>query len=289
MRKFSLRKMLNTILLPTIVFVFVFLFIRLIENKLVFFPAKYPEGFWQTEAFGLQPKDIFFTTDDRVRLHGWLFEKQDAIATLLIFHGNAGNISHRLDLIARLLAALPVEIFIFDYRGYGRSEGTPGEEGIYRDALAAYQYLTRQLARPPEKIILHGRSLGGAVAVDLATKVPAAGLLLESTFSCGADMAKEMFKILPVWWFSNIKMDSETKIRNMKMPLLMIHGKNDSIVPFHLGQKLFEAAPEPKKFVEVPGADHNDVYLAAGQNFYSAINEFVLQTVARKQQSKMRR
>lgn len=275
--------MINTILLPAIVLVFVLLCVRLIENKLVFFPAKYPEGFWQTEAFGLQPKDIFFTTDDHIRLHGWLFEKQDAIATLLIFHGNAGNISHRLDLIARLLAALPVEIFIFDYRGYGRSEGTPGEEGMYLDALAAYHCLTGELARPPEKIILHGRSLGGAAAVDLATKVPAAGLLLESTFSSGTDMAKEMFKILPVWWFSTIKMDSETKIRDVKIPILMIHGQKDSIVPVRLGQKLFAAAPEPKKFVEVPGADHNDVYLAGGQNFYSAINDFVLATTARKQ------
>ncbi|MFQ5630232.1 MAG: alpha/beta hydrolase, partial [bacterium] len=273
------KKMINTILFPAILLAFVFLFVRLLENKLVFFPSKYPDGFWQPEQFGLHPRDVFFETEDGVRLHGWFFEKEDAIATLLLMHGNAGNLSHRVDLVERLLGALPVEIFIFDYRGYGKSAGAPTEEGVYRDADAAYKYLTQKLNRPPEKIILHGRSLGGAVAVDLATKVSAAGLLLESTFSSGNDMAKEMFKVLPLWWFTTIKMDSESKIRNVNMPILMLHGKNDSIVPFHLGKKLFEVAPQPKSFVEIPDAGHNDVYVVGGPKFYAVIKDFIAKAV----------
>ena len=133
------------------------------------------------------------------------------------------------------------------------------------------------------EIILHGRSLGGAIAIDLAREVDAGGLLLESTFSRGNDMAREMFKFMPVWWLSKIKLDSQAKIAAIDLPLLMFHGRRDRVVPFHLGQKLFEAANEPKQFIEIPKAGHNDVYVVGETEFFPAIQIFLEQTIAGKE------
>lgn len=277
------RKMMHFVAVPiALIALFLFL-VRMVENKLVFFPATYPEGFWQPQQYALQPTDAFFEASDGVKLHGWYFEQENSIATLLIFHGNAGNISHRLHFIAQLKAHLPVNVFIFDYRGYGKSEGSPSESGLYLDARAAYAYLTETLRCASHEIILHGRSLGGAIAIDLAREVDAGGLLLESTFSRGNDMAREMFKFMPVWWLSKIKLDSQAKIAAIDLPLLMFHGRRDRVVPFHLGQKLFEAANEPKQFIEIPKAGHNDVYVVGETEFFPAIQIFLEQTIAGKE------
>ena len=166
-------------------------------------------------------------------------------------------------------------MFIFDYRGYGRSEGYPSEKGIYRDARAAYQYLLDQLGRDPERLIILGRSLGGAVAVDLAQTAKAAGLILDSTFSSGRDMARQMFGIVPVWWFMNIRLASEEKIPYVRMPILFVHGTLDEMVPMRLGRKLYEKAPTPKKFVAIQGARHNDIYISGGDAYYQAMREFI--------------
>lgn len=266
--------MLQTLSVPIVLALLFVVFIRLVENRLVFFPSRFPDGIWQTEQLAVRPHEVFFETEDHVKLHGWHFKQDDAQATLLFLHGNAGNISHRLHFITHLMENLPVDVFIFDYRGYGKSEGSPSEEGVYRDARAAHKYLTESTPLAPEQIILHGRSLGGAVAIDLALEVTAAGLLLESTFSSGNDMARDMFKILPVWWFTTIKFDSQAKISAVGMPVLMLHGTDDGVVPFRLGKKLFEAAREPKKFVAIQGADHNDAYLIDARAFFGAIRDF---------------
>lgn len=255
--------------------VFFFLMVRLLEPRFVFFPLKYPNGFWDVDTTQYALEDHFFTAEDGVKLHGWLWPKQDALATVLLFHGNAGNLSHRLDLMARLRQALDAEIFIFDYRGYGRSEGHPSEKGIYADGRAAYRYLVQELERPPEKLIFLGRSLGGVVAIDLAQSVPAAGIILESTFTSARDMARRMFGIIPVWWFMTIKFQSDAKIQSVKLPKLFLHGTQDTVVPMELGKKLYEIAPPPKKFVAIQGADHNDIYLTGGPTYYQAMREFI--------------
>jgi len=264
-------KFLLTLVLLFVVFL---LLIRTFENRIVFVPFKYPQGYWHPEAFGLELADCTFEAADGVTLHGWYLQQDSAAATLLWCHGNAGNISDRLDNMARL-AKLPLNIFIFDYRGYGKSQGSPNEQGVYLDAVAAYDYLTGEKGVNPSGLFIFGRSLGGAVAVDLAAKRDCAGLILESTFSSGTDMARSMFGFIPVHLVTQIKFDSISKIRNIHVPILFLHGTRDRTVPFKLGKKLFEAANEPKEFYEIAGADHNDTYVVGGQAYFERFRKFV--------------
>ena len=250
--------------------------LRLFENKFVFFPSKYPEGFWEPQSMGLQTEECFFTTSDSVKLHGWFLPNKNAVATLLWCPGNAGNISDRLHNLG-LLAELPLNIFIFDYRGYGKSEGSTTEEGIYLDAQAAYDYLTSRKDINKQKIVIFGRSLGGAVAVDLATRRECAALILESTFTSAKDMARSSFGFLPVHYIIKTKLNSIAKISEIQVPLLMIHGNSDRTVPFKLGKKLFAAANPPKEFYEIDGATHNDTYIVGGQPYFNKILEFIQQ------------
>ncbi len=266
--------MFRTLLTTLLVIVVLVVLMRLLEKYMVFHPTKYPEGFWHPESFGLKVEDSNFQTADGVSLHGWYLRHEKPIATLLWFHGNAGNISDRLDNIARLVT-LPVNIFIFDYRGYGRSMGTPSETGFYRDASAAYDFLIKEKAAAPHALIFFGRSLGGAVAVDLATKRPCAGVVLESTFTSTREMAKRLLPYLPVSILMQTEFDSLRKIREAKAPLLFIHGRSDKTVPFEFGRRLYAAAREPKQFYEIAAADHNDTYMVGGAAYIAQLRAFV--------------
>ncbi len=262
--------------IPTVLIVFVvfILLIHFFEKKLVYFPVKYPQGHWQPDSFGLQAEDCYFTSSDGVRLHGWFFANENAIATLIWCHGNAGNISDRLyDLT--LLCKLPINVFIFDYRGYGRSEGSPDEPGVYLDAEAAYDYMISRKDVDKNKIIIFGRSLGGAVAVDLATKRSGVGLILEATFTSAKDMAKSSFGFLPVQYIMKTKLNSIAKIRGIEIPVFVAHGTLDRTVPFKLGRQLFEAANEPKEFYEIQNADHNDTFVVGGKSYLEKLFEFI--------------
>jgi hypothetical protein len=190
--------------------------------------------------------------------------------TLLWCHGNAGNISHRLDNLKLLHDRLALNIFIFDYRGYGRSQGKPSEEGTYRDAEAAVAYLRIRKDIDQDAVIIFGRSLGGAIAVDLASKHQCLGLILESTFSSLAGM----FPYLPTDAIP-IKYDSLAKIKQVRMPLLMLHGDCDEVVPFQSGRELFEAANEPKEFYTIKGAGHNDTYTTGGEEYLAVFQGFI--------------
>jgi pimeloyl-ACP methyl ester carboxylesterase len=252
------------------------------EESMLFFPTRYPQGFWDIEALrqgsGTRVDDHFFTTDDGVRLHAWWCRPpQDELGTadmvLLWFHGNAGNLSDRADLMLRL-ARIPAQVFIVDYRGYGRSEGKPTEQGLYRDAVAAWRYLLDDRRVMPSKIIIFGISLGGAVAVDLATRVSPAGLIVESSFTSVPDMAAHHYRIVPRALI-RIRMDSLAKIPRITAPKLHIHSQSDEIVPIELGRRLYEAAPRPKRFHEIAGAGHNETYIVGGAGYFEAIRSFV--------------
>lgn len=248
------------------------LLIRLSENKLIYYPMKVYD--WSPKSFDLQLEDCFFETRDGEKLHGWLYKDDDPVATILWCHGNAGNISHRLDNLAKL-AELPVNVFIFDYRGYGKSSGSPDEAGVYRDAEAAYDYLVNRDDIDPNRIVIFGRSLGGAVAVDLATKRNCAALILESTFTSAKDMARNAFAGLPFDFVIKTKFDSIRKISRLHMPILFLHGTSDDIVPLKLGRELFHAANEPKEFYEIPGAGHNDTYMVGGADYFRKLGDFI--------------
>jgi len=232
----------------------------------IFFPDRGFAG--DPEEWGMPFESVYFDTADGVRLHGW-FVPGDNRVTLLWCHGNAGNISDRLHNMKLLHERLGVSIFIFDYRGYGRSQGMPSEEGSYRDAQAALAYLHSRPDVDNEAVVIFGRSLGGAVAVDLASKYPCLGLILESTFTSLVDIF-EMPPTIPP-----IKYDSLAKIKRVRAPLLMLHGNRDEVVPFESGYMLYKAANQPKKFCAIDGAGHNDTYIVGGEGYFAAIQEFI--------------
>jgi len=216
------------------------------------------------------------TTSDGVEIHGWYIPKEGAVAHLLMAHGNAGNLSDRLQWLALLHEKVPANLFMFDYRGYGRSQGSPTEEGCYRDAEAAYDWL--QSKSQDLAIIAHGHSLGSAVVVELACRRELDGLIIESGFTCASDMAKQMFGPIPVQLLTSMSWNSLEKVKTMSMPKLFLHGERDSVIPYKLGKKLYEAAAEPKEFVTLRGADHNNTFIAGGETYYRALADFVRAT-----------
>jgi fermentation-respiration switch protein FrsA (DUF1100 family) len=254
--------------------------IRLFERYVVFFPSKYPSGFWEPKILGLQVEDIWFTSSDGTKIHAWFVAHDSAIANLLMAHGNAGNLSDRVEWLALLHQNIPMNLLMFDYRGFGRSAGTPGEEGCYRDAEAAYDWLRQKL--PNLAIFAHGHSLGGAVAIELAGRRSLQGLIIESSFTHARDMARLMFGPLPVHWLTRMKWASVDKVARLKIPKLFLHGDRDHVVAYALGRKLYEHAAEPKQFVTLAGADHNDTYLAGGEFYLQTIREFVIEATSAK-------
>jgi len=220
-------------------------------------------------------EDVFFKASDGVELNGWFFpastNSQRRHLAVLVCHGNAGNISDRLDKCAALLST-GVSVFVFDYRGYGRSQGRPSEEGTYQDAQAACQRL-RQKGFSGSNIIAFGESLGGGVAAELAVREPAGGLVLESTFTSIPDLGAELFPWLPVRWLAKIRYDTRSKLPRLHVPVLLMHSPVDELVGFHHGKANFAAANEPKLFWELR-ADHNNP-LADRQHFIAGVEKFL--------------
>lgn len=226
------------------------------EEAFIFFPSPYPEGDW--EAAGLAHDDVEFESADGVALHGWYLSHPRPKAHVLYCHGNAGNLTHRAGVLATLRDTVGVSVLIFDYRGYGRSQGKPTEQGILHDARAARAWLARREGIEESEIVLLGRSLGGGVAVDLAARDGARALVLESTFTSVPDMASHCFPILPLRYLLTTRLDAAAKIGDYHGPLLISHGDADSIVPYRMGRQLFDAANQPKRFITLAGGDHND-------------------------------
>jgi len=246
-----------------------------LEQRYVFFPS---DNVQSTPAdVGLKYEDVFFNTDGGRQLHGWYVPGEDEArnATWIWFHGNAGNIGHRVDELAIFRYRIGVNMFIFDYQGYGRSQGEPTEQGTYRDARAALEYVVARPAVDPQKIVYFGRSLGAAVAVELATEEPPAGVVLISPFASLEEMGRLAFPHLPVGWILKGRYDSMSRISRIHTPLLIIHGDQDQTVPVGQGRALYLAANEPKSFRLLPIAGHNDTYLNGGSAYWDALEGFV--------------
>lgn len=252
------------------------------ENSLIFFPTSYhPDGNWDVEAVGRGTgctiKDCFYESADGVKLHSW-WCRPEALEpnapVLLLFHGNAGNLSDRADLMVELARRVEAEVVVAGYRGYGRCEGTPSERGLYADARAAWRHVTVDRDVDPDRVVIFGKSLGGAVAVNLATEVDPGGLIVESSFTSVPDMAARHYPFVPKVLIRT-RMNSLAKISVVDCPLLVIHSRADEVVPFELGQRLYEAALQPKVFHEVEGAGHNETWLVGGQRYFNAIRRFV--------------
>jgi fermentation-respiration switch protein FrsA (DUF1100 family) len=265
-------------------------YIMAFESSFIYFPSKYPAGRWElAEPRAVEGRvvarieDAWFTADDGTRLHGWyctpyigrnglLVPLQSDLA-LIYLHGNGGNITDRRE-IAELLVGLRINVLLLDYRGYGKSEGLPSEEGLYADASAAWNYLTKARSMREDRIVIYGESLGGAVAVDLSSKVKPCGLIVQSSFTSIADMAREVMPFAPRF-IIRTKMDSLEKIARVSCPKLFVHSPADEIVPYKLGRRLFDAAPEPKSFYEIKGAPHNLAYEIGGAPYLDALKNFI--------------
>lgn len=254
----SRRRWLGRIWRPlrfaAICYLMIVLLAMLFERQLVFVPTRYPGGDWEPQ--GLAIEDAWFESPDGLRLHGWYVPHERPRAVILLCHGNAGNVTHRIDILRALHDRMDASVLVFDYRGYGRSEGSPDEAGVLADARAARTWLARREGIAETQIVQMGESLGGAVAVDLAAADGARALVLQSTFSSAPDVAAWHYPWLPVRWLMRTRLDAASKIANYRGPLLAAHSEADTIVPYWSGRKLFDAAHEPKQFVDLRG-DHN--------------------------------
>jgi fermentation-respiration switch protein FrsA (DUF1100 family) len=243
----------------------------LAENQLIYFPAKYPAGEWQPA--GLNVEDADMQAADGTRLHGWYIPHIRPRAVVLFLHGNAGNIAGRAEFL-RDVHALGVSVLALDYRGYGRSEGSPSEAGLKDDARTARRWLAERAGVREADIVLWGESIGTAVAIDLAAE-GARGLILENAFTSLPDVAGHHYWWAPVKLLMRSRFAAIDKIGDYKGPLLQVHGDADTIIPFELGRKLFDAANEPKQFVTLPGADHNDpradAFWIAAEKFLTSV------------------
>jgi len=244
------------------------------QEGMVYYPNMPSRALTMSPAqYGMAFESINFGTDDGEQLSGWWIPVENAQATLLFHHGNAGNISHRLDSI-RLFHELGLSVFIFDYRGYGESSGKPSEQGTYRDAQAAWRYLTETRGISAREIVVFGRSLGAAVAANLASRHPPRALILESTFTSVPDFGAEHYRLFPVRLLARIRYDTRATMSAIRSPVLIVHSQDDEIIPYHHGEQLYAAANEPKQFLPIRG-DHNGGFLTSGNLYRDGLRTFL--------------
>lgn len=259
-------------------------------DRLIYFPVRPYDG--TPGSIGLEYEDVRLTASDGVRVHGWFVPGEDGAPpgaggegertlrpVVLLLHGNAGNISHRLDKLA-ILHGLGTDVLLLDYRGYGESEGTPSEAGLYRDADAAYDWL---LARgfAAGDVIAYGESLGGTVATDLAARRPVGALVLESTPSSIVGVARHHYPFLPVGMFLTDRYDALARIDRVSAPILILHSPDDEIVPYAMAEEMLAAARAPKKLVRLRGG-HNDGFLVSAASYREALRELLAERKGRR-------
>jgi len=240
----------------------------LVEH-LLYYPMRYPQGDWDAQV-GTGAQDVWLTTKDRIRLNAWWFPKAQAAFVTLFLHGNAGNVTHRID-HAHAIRCAGSAILVLDYRGYGKSQGRPTEAGLYLDAEAAYGELIER-GYTANRIVLQGESLGAAVAAELACRRSCAGLVLESPFASLSRMAGTVLPVVGAVIAHGF--DTDKRITRVKAPLLVIHGDADEIVPFSQGQAVFKLANQPKTFWKVSGAHHNNLLYVAGNEYLARLRSF---------------
>ena len=244
------------------------------QERLLFLPNLPSRSIVVTpHDISLEYQGINLTTEDGIKLDAWYTPSADARGTLLFFHGNAGNISHRLDSI-RLFNQLRLNVFIFDYRGYGRSTGSPTEQGVYYDAQAAWRYLTQERGIAAGEIVLFGRSLGGSIAAWLAARTQSGALIIESTFTSVPDLAAKLYPFLPVRLLARLDFNTRSALSSVNIPVLVIHSRDDEIIPYTHGQSNYDAANDPKQFLELRGG-HNDGFLISSTTYLQGIETFL--------------
>ena len=270
----SLNYVWSILLVVAGTYLVLLVFLYLFQSHLLYLPNLPSRDIVATpEEVGLDYEPVKITTDDGVILDGWFIPARQARGVLLFFHGNAGNISHRLDSI-KIFNDLGLDTLIFDYRGYGRSTGAPSEQGTYRDAESAWRYVTDERGFPAERIVLFGRSLGAAIAAYLATRHTPRALIIESAFTSVPDLAAKIYPFLPARALVRFQYHTETHLQSVGCPLLIVHSRDDEIIPFDYGRRLFAAAHEPKQLLELRGG-HNDGFLVSRHVYVTGLDTFL--------------
>ncbi len=273
-----LQSLLHLLLVAFLTWCGIALYLYFSQSRLLYYPEMPSRAISATpENIGLAYDDLTLVTRDGVRLHGWYVPADNARGTVLFSHGNAGNIGHRLDTI-RLFYALGLNVLIYDYRGFGNSEGKTTEAGTYLDGQAAWDWLTGERQTEPGQIIIFGRSLGAAIAADLATRNTAAAVILESAFTSVPDMAARIYPWLPVRMLSRYQYNNLDKVRNITVPLLVVHSTDDEIIPYEQGEQLFAQAREPKQFLVLQGG-HNDGFYVSRDHYAESLDDFLQQVL----------
>lgn len=266
--------MLRFLLLLIFVYVGLTAVLFVFQPRLVFLPHIGGRELAATPAeIGLDYREVWLDTEDGERLHAWWVPHPDPLAVLHFSHGNAGNISHRLDSL-RIFHSLGLSVLMYDYRGYGQSSGRPTEPGLYLDAEAAWNWLLDDAGVEPERIVLFGRSLGGAVAAELAARKTPGALILESTFTSVPDIAAEIYWWLPVRLLARLQFDAREAVARSDQPTLIVHSPDDEIVPFSHGQALLDSAPQPRALLELRGS-HNTGFLLSEQSYREGLASFL--------------
>jgi uncharacterized protein len=272
------RRTVEILHLLAIGFVAIVLWLRWNEPRMLYYPIREIES--TPATLGLKYDDLTLTASDGIRINGWYLPASESAitnfttqTTVLFFHGNAGNIADRFEKLD-VLHALGADVLIIDYRGYGRSEGKPNEDGTYRDARAAYDYLTKTLNREPKSVVVYGESLGSAVAADLASKVEVGGLVLEEAFTSIPDVGQRMFPFLPVRWLVRNKYDTLSKMPRIHAPLLILHSRDDEFFDLRHAQRILAAANEPKQLIELRGS-HNEAFLISADAYRKGLKDFL--------------
>ncbi len=253
------------------VYVILVIILWFFQSHLVYFPER--EISMTPDRIRLPYEEISFEASDGVKLSGWFIPAENSRGVVLFCHGNAGNISHRLESIL-IFNRLSLDVFIFDYRGYGQSEGKPAEQGTYLDAEAAWDYLVENRQADPARIVIFGRSLGGAVASWLAKERTPGALIVESTFTSIPDIGAEAYPFLPVRLMSRFDYSTVDHIHGVTCPILIVHSRDDELISFNHGLKIFEAANEPKDLLEISGS-HNDGFLISEGKYEIGLNLFI--------------
>jgi len=271
----SLSSIWSFLLVVLAVYLALGLFLYFSQSRLLYFPDMPSRTVAATpDNVNLAYESIEIVTDDGVRLDGWFLPAEGkARGALLFFHGNAGNISHRLDSL-QIFASLRLDVLIFDYRGYGRSDGEVSEQGTYLDAEAAWRYLTEERRIPQKDIVLFGRSLGAAIAAHLAARQEPRALIMESGFTSAPDLAADLYWYFPVRWLARFRYDARKYLGSVNSPVLIVHSRDDEIIPVRHGRDLFAAASEPKEFLEIAGG-HNEGFLASGSTYIGGLDDFL--------------
>ncbi len=268
--KFSGRAK-QVVIFIVIFYIFMIGYAKYYEQTKIYFPTK--EIRFTPQDVSLEYEDVFFETEDGLRLNSWFIPAENPKGIILYNNGNAGNIGDRIE-ITKIFNKLNLSVFLFDYRGYGKSQGKPSEEGLYRDAMAAYQYLNSRHDIDRDRIILYGESIGAVVAADLASKVNARALIFQSGFSSAVDMGERLFPFLPVRWLITVRYNAVEKLKNLSTPKLIIHSRDDEMIPFELAEKVFNSASEPKEFYIMHGT-HNEAIFMSKEEYSKKVGAFI--------------